>query len=141
MLGQSHKGLGTLELIYEFVLGLLLGYSQDVSQLVYICVYLSFFKLPSEIEKINGYTFCYCTSLKKIEIPDSVTEIGVGAFDYCATLEEVKLPSKIEKINVITFSDCTSTSSPSKVIRLGFTPKAQAWSRRPQREVVRNSPT
>ena len=34
----------------------------------------------------------------------------------------------------------TSTSSASKVISTGCTPKAQAWSRRPQRLLVRSSP-
>lgn len=68
---------------------------------------------------------------------------GVGLVQIRQNLDGILLGAQISEHPVkgfLTFSERTSISSPSKVIRLGFTPNAQAWSKRPQRLLVRNSP-
>ena len=46
--------------------------------------------IPSQVMRINSYTFYRCNSLKSIAISKNTTEIEKGAFQYCSNLATVE---------------------------------------------------
>lgn len=55
--------------------------------------------LPASLDKVDGFTFAYCTNLLRVELADTITEIGMYAFMGCENLESINLG------NVKTFGD------------------------------------
>lgn len=45
--------------------------------------------IPSNITKINDYTFWGCNSLKTVTIPESITEIGYAALNLCDNITDI----------------------------------------------------
>ena len=67
--------------------------------------------IPSDIAKINDYTFNHCTSLTSVTIPDNVTSIGLSAFYDCTSLTSVTIPDSVTSIDDYAFGKCTSLRS------------------------------
>ena len=70
------------------------------------CIKDESYEIPDSVTAISDWSFCECTSLKKIVVPDSVTAIGEGAFYKCSSLEEIVIPESVTKIDDIAFRDC-----------------------------------
>ena len=66
--------------------------------------------IPSDITKIQNYTFYYCTSLTSVTIPDSITSIGDYAFTCCSSLTSITIPNSVTSIGEEAFTDCRLTS-------------------------------
>ena len=68
---------------------------------------LKHIELPESLQRIEDYTFRYCTQLKSIDIPDNVEYIGRYAFESSA-IETFTAPSKLTEIGNHIFFDCCS---------------------------------
>lgn len=72
---------------------------------------------------ISDFTFCKCSSLKRIAIPLSITTIGKRAFRECTSLKEIIIPPSVTSIGDCAFYGCTSlvqVSIPSSVKSIGY---------------------
>jgi hypothetical protein len=63
-----------------------------------------------ELEKIEGYAFNCCTSLRGIKLP-GVREIERYAFHFCSALTDVEFGDKLDTIEHSVFVDCHSLRS------------------------------
>lgn len=68
---------------------------------------LKHIELPESLQRIEDYTFQYCTQLKSIAIPDNVEYIGRNAFASSA-IETFTAPSKLTEIGNYMFDGCSS---------------------------------
>ena len=78
--------------------------------------------IPSDVAKIKGYAFYYCSSLTSVTIPNSVTEIGDYAFFCCSSLTSVTIGNSVTEIGRRAFCDCSSLTSvtiPDSVTSIG----------------------
>ena len=62
--------------------------------------------IPQGVERIDDYTFEFCSSLRYIDIPNSVTSIGEFAFQCCDSLVNIDLPNSIISIYKFAFTGC-----------------------------------
>ena len=67
--------------------------------------------IPSNITRINTYTFYNCSSLTTVTIPMSVTEISGYAFEYCSGLTSVTIPENVTSIGEDAFNGCSGLTS------------------------------
>ncbi len=70
------------------------------------CSYLSSIVIPNSVSIIGESAFQNCTGLTSIVIPNSVTSIGSGAFLNCNNLISVTMPNNITSIEYRTFFWC-----------------------------------
>ena len=64
--------------------------------------------LPASIERINDFTFRYCSNLQTVRLPASIKSIGRYAFADCPSLSEINLSSSLESIGEYAFYKCNS---------------------------------
>jgi hypothetical protein len=70
------------------------------------CVYLSEVTVPGSVTHIGKYTFEDCIDLAGITLPDSVTYMGYNAFHNCSQLTQINLPHHLATLGEGAFSDC-----------------------------------
>ena len=63
--------------------------------------------IPSDITKIEAFSFYNCKSLTSLIIPDSVTSIGWSAFNGCDGLTNVIIGKNVTSISEWAFSGCS----------------------------------
>lgn len=84
--------------------------------------YITDFKLPSTLKKIDKGAFHYNLYIEKLAIPDSVTSIGDEAFMMMSKLKSITLGTGITEIPEACFYECqkiTSINIPSNVKKIG----------------------
>lgn len=64
-------------------------------------------EIPSSVNTIGDYAFCYCKNLSAINIPSSVKHIGKWAFHGCKKLQNIILPNSITTIREASFDGCS----------------------------------
>ncbi len=74
--------------------------------------------IPSDVTKINNYTFNKCTSLTSVSISESVSNIGSYAFGNCGNLVTVDVPESVTRIAANAFNNCTGLDSLSLYCKL-----------------------
>ena len=67
--------------------------------------------IPSSVEKIGDYAFCYCISLTNIKIPEGVTNIGEHAFDHCSSSTSIEIAESVTSIGDYAFYYCRSLTN------------------------------
>ena len=67
--------------------------------------------IPSDVTKIQKYSFFNCGSLTNVIIPDTVTSIGSSAFRHCTSLTSVTIGSGVTSIGDSAFQYCASLTS------------------------------
>ena len=68
--------------------------------------------MPSNLKKIESYTFEGCKKLQEITIPSTVYYIGIEAFSDCIACESIVIPASVYKIGKFAFrnfSGCKGT--------------------------------
>lgn len=66
--------------------------------------------LPTTLNKIYDYAFCYCTSLTEMDLPEGITTIPESLFEG-SSIESVNLPSTISTIEENAFRYCEELKS------------------------------
>ncbi len=72
------------------------------------CPYLTYAKLPCDLEIIKMSTFSKCSKLQTVIFPENLKEIGRMAFIWCDELQNFSLPESLEVIGNQAFIDCES---------------------------------
>ena len=67
--------------------------------------------LPDTVTRLEGMSFCHCTSLASITIPNSVETIKNYSFADCRSLTSITIPNSVETIENYSFADCSSLTS------------------------------
>ena len=78
--------------------------------------------IPTSVNVIGDYAFCYCKSLTSVVIPSSVTNIGSSAFSSCMSLNNVDIHNGLTSISNSAFSHCenlTTITIPDSVTSIG----------------------
>ncbi len=73
------------------------------------CKELTFVRLPSGLEKIDGNFFSGCERLSTVQIGANVLQIGKYAFRNCTSLKRLDLSNSIEVIDDSAFDGCKCT--------------------------------
>ena len=63
-------------------------------------------KLPSQLVRIDGSCFIWCSNLQSVEIPISCVEIGDNAFGGCENLSSIIIPQNVANISSGAFWNC-----------------------------------
>ena len=63
--------------------------------------------IPTDITKINLYSFSGCDTITSLYVPENIETIGGRAFEYCSELLNVEIKAKIPRISDHCFFDCT----------------------------------
>ncbi|MBR4237082.1 leucine-rich repeat protein [bacterium] len=63
--------------------------------------------IQNNIEMIDAFSFCECTSLSNIDLPDTLISIGDNAFGSCA-ISEITLPNNLKHIGDYVFVSCAN---------------------------------
>ncbi len=77
--------------------------------------------IPSNIDKLNKFTFAGCSSITSVSIPDSVTLIEKGVFENCDNLKSVSISDRVTSIGSDCFYSCDALeiiNIPSKITRI-----------------------
>lgn len=78
--------------------------------------------IPASVTKIDGWSFCFCSTLTSITIPNSVTTIGDYAFCDCSSLTSITISYGVSTIASNAFNGCKSLTSitlPNSVTSMG----------------------
>jgi hypothetical protein len=70
------------------------------------CMQLRIVILNKELEEIDGWTFCGCTSMEEIVVPNNLRTIKDMSFNHCHMLRRVTLGNGLVVIDVYAFSYC-----------------------------------
>jgi hypothetical protein len=70
------------------------------------CMQLRIVILNEELEEIDGWTFCGCTSMEEIVVPNNVRTIKDMALNHCHMLRRVTLGNGLVVIDEYAFSYC-----------------------------------
>ncbi|MBR4455918.1 MAG: Ig-like domain-containing protein [Solobacterium sp.] len=65
--------------------------------------------IPGTVERIDGYSFCDCSNLKKVTLSEGLIHIEAGAFSN-AGIEEITIPKTVERIGDYSFNNCSNLS-------------------------------
>ena len=76
-----------------------------------LCRFLTYVRLPANLQSIGDYAFYDCESLLNIDLPDSLASIGNFAFSQCARITEIHLGNSLTEVGEYAFSSCDSITS------------------------------
>ena len=86
------------------------------------CSSLKTIRLPNVAIPIGTDAFCGCSSLTSINIPDRATSIGSHAFCHCSSLTNITIGNKVTSIGYYAFYGCSSLTNiviPDRVTSIG----------------------
>ena len=62
--------------------------------------------IPGSVERISGYAFVSCSSLRSVTIENGVKKISAYAFKDCENLERVSIPDSVIEVDAEAFNGC-----------------------------------
>lgn len=63
--------------------------------------------LGANVERLGGYAFAYCSSLRAVNFNETLQVIGESAFAFCDNLRAVKIPASVTELGPNSFLYCT----------------------------------